>query len=85
MQHNLLRLPRGREGFDTPDTKGGRTMSGTCATCRFAEIAPKWRNGPHASKWEAATDIFECRRLPVFYLKLPTDWCGEYQPKEEGR
>lgn len=60
-------------------------MGETCETCRFADKVPKWRKRPRTSKWEQATDIFECRRLPVFYLKLPADWCGEHSPKVEAR
>lgn len=55
-------------------------MSENCQRCSFAEIVPKWRKRPRTSKWEEAGDIYECRRLPLFYLKLPTDWCGEFSP-----
>lgn len=57
-------------------------MADKCETCRFALLVPNWRKRPRASRWEAAIEIYECRRLPMFHLKLPTDWCGEYQHKD---
>ena len=51
-----------------------------CEDCAYSVLVPKWRMRPRSSKFEKATKAFECVRMPMPVLKLPDEWCGEFEP-----
>lgn len=53
-----------------------------CEYCRFGLFVPTayFRDAPGVV---CRNEKVRCRRYPTEVQKLPTDWCGEYQPAIE--